>query len=91
MIIKINSLKKCKYSFTFSINLLCYDSIKEKTSALLAGFRSLIPADIISIFNIEELDFLLSGQGEIDLSDWKSNTIYKGLYSENHKVIFYFI
>jgi hypothetical protein len=68
------------------VNLICYESIKDKISALLSGFRSLIPNEIISIFNVEEFDFLISGQGEIDLIDWKLNTQYKGVYNENHKV-----
>jgi hypothetical protein len=30
---------------------------------------------------------MLSGQNEIDLKDWKENTIYKGNFNENHPVI----
>jgi E3 ubiquitin-protein ligase NEDD4 len=69
------------------VNLICYESVKDKITALLNGLRSIIPIDIISIFNAEEFDFLLSGQSEIDLADWKKNTIYKGIYNEGHKVL----
>ena len=30
---------------------------------------------------------MLSGQDDIDLKDWKENTIYKGSYNENHPMI----
>ena len=30
---------------------------------------------------------MLSGQDDIDLNDWKENTIYKGGYNENHPLI----
>lgn len=69
------------------INLIAYDSGKLKLNALLKGFDSLISNDIISIFTPEEFDFILSGQTLIDLDDWKRNTIYKGYYSEKHRVI----
>lgn len=63
------------------------------------GFYSIIPKEITNIFHSYELDFVFSGQSEIDLVDWKANTIYKGDYNENHpvfvnlnlKFFFYFI
>jgi hypothetical protein len=42
--------------------------------------------DIVKIFSLEEFDFLISGQNQIDINDWRANTIYKGMYSESHKV-----
>jgi E3 ubiquitin-protein ligase HUWE1 len=70
----------------FSVELITYLSIKEKVDAIMNGFYSIIPYDVVSIFTPEEFDFLLSGQSEIDLNDWKCNTIYKGFYNENHPV-----
>lgn len=55
-------------------------------NAIKKGFYSVIPKEIVNIFHSYELDFLFSGQGEIDLEDWKANTIYKGNYHENHPV-----
>lgn len=69
------------------INLIAYDSVKPKLTALLKGFDSVISNDIISIFSPEEFDFILSGQTLIDLEDWKRNTVYKGYYSERHWII----
>ena len=71
------------------IRLITYDSIKDKISPLLKGIRSLIPLDILTIFTPVEFDFLLSGQSDIDINDWRQNTIYKGYYTEQHPVIEY--
>jgi hypothetical protein len=81
-------LKKCKYFNIklFRVKFITYESVKDKINALLKGFFSLIPYDVIKIFTPEEFDFLLSGQSIIDIEDWKSNTIYKGFYNENHPV-----
>ena len=38
------------------------------------GFHEIIPADLVSIFNEQELELLISGLPEIDVDDWKSNT-----------------
>ena len=40
----------------------------------------------IHIFDVNELDFMFSGQIEINIEDWKNNTIYKGQYHKNNKV-----
>ena len=49
----------------------------------------LINADdkVGNIFTLDEFDFILSGQDEININDWKENTIYKGDFNSNHPVI----
>jgi hypothetical protein len=51
------------------------------------GIFSIIDADARGVFSVEELNFLITGQEDIDLNDWKENTIYKGVYNPNHPVI----
>ena len=51
------------------------------------GLFSLVGKEVQGVFSVEELNFLLSGQDEIDLNDWKENTIYKGNYNQNHPMI----
>ena len=51
------------------------------------GIFSIIDADARGVFSVEELNFLITGQEDIDLNDWKENTIYKGVYNQNHPVI----
>lgn len=33
---------------------------------------------MISIFDCDELEFIMNGVSEIDIKDWKQNTQYKG-------------
>ncbi|PYH80925.1 hypothetical protein BO82DRAFT_403035 [Aspergillus uvarum CBS 121591] len=51
-------------------------SVKEQLDNFLKGFHEIIPADLISIFNEQELELLISGLPEIDVDDWKVNTEY---------------
>lgn len=70
------------------VELLSYTSIKSKIDNFNKGFFSVIDKSIIKIFTVDELDFIISGQLDIDINDWKQNTIYKGHYNSNHKVSF---
>lgn len=40
------------------------------------GFHDIVPADLISVFNEQELELLISGLPDIDVEDWKNNTDY---------------
>ncbi|KAI0422307.1 hypothetical protein F5X98DRAFT_369773 [Xylaria grammica] len=51
-------------------------SVKEQMENFLKGFHDIIPADMISIFNEQELELLISGLPDVDIDDWKSNTEY---------------
>lgn len=68
------------------IKLITYDAIKEKVDALVSGFYSVIDSKIVYILSVDEFDYIVSGQNDIDLEDWKRNTIYKGQYNEHHRV-----
>ena len=49
-------------------------AIKQQLTAFLDGFYSIIPKRLISIFNEQELELLISGLPSIDIDDLKSNT-----------------
>ncbi|KAM0286056.1 hypothetical protein ACHAQH_001064 [Verticillium albo-atrum] len=51
-------------------------SVKEQMEHFLKGFHEIIPSELISIFNEQELELLISGLPDIDIDDWKSNTEY---------------
>lgn len=42
----------------------------------ISGFHDIVPAELISIFNEQELELLISGLPDIDVDDWKNNTEY---------------
>ncbi|KGY15381.1 hypothetical protein PABG_11686 [Paracoccidioides brasiliensis Pb03] len=51
-------------------------SVKDQLDNFLKGFHDIIPADLIAIFNEQELELLISGLPEIDVDDWKNNSEY---------------
>ncbi|XP_051053363.1 E3 ubiquitin-protein ligase NEDD4 [Phodopus roborovskii] len=64
--------------------------IQKQMAAFKEGFFELIPQDLIKIFDENELELLMCGLGDVDVSDWKEHTKYKNGYSVNHQVIHWF-
>ncbi|KAJ1337926.1 E3 ubiquitin-protein ligase HUWE1 [Microdochium nivale] len=64
-------------------------SVSEQMEQFLKGFHEIIPADLISIFNEQELELLISGLPDIDVDDWKGNTEYHN-YSPSSQQIQWF-
>jgi E3 ubiquitin-protein ligase HUWE1 len=50
------------------------------------GFHDIIPAELIAIFNEQELELLISGLPEIDVDDWKSNTEYHNYSASSSQI-----
>ncbi|KAH3683538.1 hypothetical protein WICPIJ_005483, partial [Wickerhamomyces pijperi] len=64
-------------------------SVKEQMDNFLQGFHEIIPKELISIFDEQELELLISGLPDIDVDDWKNNTKYVN-YTPNSQEIQYF-
>ncbi|KAK6642602.1 hypothetical protein RUM43_004104 [Polyplax serrata] len=64
--------------------------VQEQMNAFLDGFSGLIPLAFIKIFDENELELLMCGIQNIDVKDWKQNTLYKGDYHPNHIVVQWF-
>ncbi|CAH8533098.1 unnamed protein product [Heterobilharzia americana] len=62
------------------VRLVCQErmtgAIRQQLDAFLSGFYDIIPKRMISIFNEQELELLISGLPNIDISDLKMNTTY---------------
>ena len=73
--LKVTNENKNEY-----VRLVCQEkmigSIRQQVSAFLQGFYEIIPKSLISIFNEQELELLISGLPEIDLEDLRRNTEY---------------
>lgn len=52
------------------------ESIRKQLDAFLEGFYDIIPKRLISIFNEQELELLISGLPNIDIDDLKANSEY---------------
>ncbi|KAJ8683247.1 hypothetical protein QAD02_019039 [Eretmocerus hayati] len=62
------------------IRLVCQmkmtGAIRKQLNSFLEGFYDIIPKRLISIFNEQELELLISGLPNVDIEDLKSNTEY---------------
>lgn len=62
------------------------ESVKEQIDNFLTGFHEIIPPDLISIFNEQELELLISGLPEIDVDEWKNNTDYHNYSASSSQI-----
>ncbi|XP_054051108.1 E3 ubiquitin-protein ligase HACE1 isoform X9 [Rissa tridactyla] len=65
-------------------------AIQPQINAFLQGFHMFIPPSLIQLFDEYELELLLSGMPEIDVSDWLKNTEYTSGYERGDQVIQWF-
>ncbi|KAJ3855492.1 hypothetical protein EV368DRAFT_72228 [Lentinula lateritia] len=66
-----------------------YSSIKEQIEHLSAGFYEIIPKDLITIFNEQELELLISGTPDIDVDEWWAATEYNGYTSSDPNIVWW--
>jgi E3 ubiquitin ligase SMURF1/2/E3 ubiquitin-protein ligase NEDD4 len=70
------------------------DSIKPQLERFLTGFYEVLPPELLCVFDYQELELLMCGVPDINVSDWKKNTEYIGLYNRPgkplHRVIRWF-
>ena len=53
-------------------------AIHTQLSAFLRGFHELIPAQLIAVFNEQEIELMVCGLPDIDLADLRKNIEYRG-------------
>uniref|UniRef100_A0A8B9RJI2 E3 ubiquitin-protein ligase n=1 Tax=Astyanax mexicanus TaxID=7994 RepID=A0A8B9RJI2_ASTMX len=63
--------------------------VEEQTQAFFEGFNEVLPQQYLQYFDAKELEVMLCGMQEIDLSDWQRNTIYRH-YARSSKQIIWF-
>jgi E3 ubiquitin-protein ligase HUWE1 len=72
------------------VKMYCYQKmakdIEEQIKAFLSGFHELIPQQLISIFEWKEMELMLCGLPDIDVSDMKENCEYNGYEKESQVV-----
>lgn len=65
------------------------DSVKPQLEGLLQGMYEVVPPELLSVFDYQELELLMCGIPEIDVDDWKRHTEYLSVYNKagaRHKV-----
>lgn len=53
-------------------------SISQQLASLVQGLFSIIPKELLSVFDHQELELLICGIPDIDVQDWRTHTIYVG-------------
>jgi len=61
-------------------------SVKVQLEEFLKGFHDIVPAELVSIFNEQELELLISGLPDIDVDDWKNNTEYHNYQASSPQI-----
>lgn len=67
--------------------------VKDQLNELLLGIFDVIPEPLLTIFDFQELEMLMCGLPEIDISDWRVNTEYSGEFEytfDDHEVCDWF-
>ena len=60
--------------------------VDEQFQAFITGLNEMIAHEHLSVFDEREVELLIGGLTEIDMDDWKKNTIYRG-YTGKEKTI----
>lgn len=58
-------------------NYRLYKAISTQIDALLKGLYSVVPKELLKIFDNRELELLISGLQIIDIDDLRENTLYQ--------------
>jgi E3 ubiquitin-protein ligase HUWE1 len=64
-------------------------AIRKQLAAFLEGFYDIIPRRLISIFNEQELELLLSGLPDINIDDLKANTEYHKYTATSLQIVWF--
>ena len=83
--VEVNDENKGNYMMLY-MKYRMYDSIKDQLQAFLGGIYDVISLPQLSMFNYKELELIMCGLPEISVTDWKSQTVYRGCYNKNHQI-----
>ncbi|KAB7502377.1 E3 ubiquitin-protein ligase HECW2 [Armadillidium nasatum] len=64
--------------------------VSDQTESLVRGFYEVIDPRLVGVFDARELELVIAGTLEIDVSDWRKNTEYRSGYHDSHHVIHWF-
>ncbi|KDO24857.1 hypothetical protein SPRG_09689 [Saprolegnia parasitica CBS 223.65] len=72
--IDVTSANKQAYVDAMVRHLVC-GRWSQQIGRLVRGFYTVLPPELISVFDYKELELVLCGTAEIDVSDWRAHTI----------------
>lgn len=87
--IKVTNENKEEY-IQLLTNFRIFNRVSEQFDAFTLGLNEMVPNELLRVFDELELELLIGGISQIDVTDWKSNTDYRGGYSKSHPTIIQF-
>uniref|UniRef100_A0A0K8VHG6 HECT-type E3 ubiquitin transferase n=1 Tax=Bactrocera latifrons TaxID=174628 RepID=A0A0K8VHG6_BACLA len=87
--VRVSNATKNQYLDALAQQRLC-SSVKEEVDAFLKGLNGIIPDNLLSIFDENELELLMCGTGEYSIADFKAHHIINGNSAEFRRVLAWF-
>ncbi|KAG5675377.1 hypothetical protein PVAND_005286 [Polypedilum vanderplanki] len=87
--IRVRNSNKSQYLDALATHRLS-NNVKEEIDSFLKGLNLIIPDNLLSIFDENELELLLCGTGEYSIADFKANHIVNGSNQEFRRVLDWF-
>lgn len=86
--IKVTNMNKKSY-LKLTTEMILYRLIQDQLNAMKKGLYDIIEPYLLSNFSESEFELLLCGVEDIDVDDWKNNTIYEN-YGPRSQIIRWF-
>ncbi|XP_023163866.1 apoptosis-resistant E3 ubiquitin protein ligase 1 isoform X4 [Drosophila hydei] len=86
---RVTNASKNQYLDALAQQRLC-NSVKDEVDSFLKGLNAIIPDNLLSIFDENELELLMCGTGEYSITDFKSHHIANGNSAEFRRVLAWF-
>lgn len=61
-------------------------SVKDQLEALREGFHQVVDSERVEMFDEQELELIICGLPNIDIDDWRRNTVYQGYTATSSQV-----
>ncbi|XP_037957944.1 apoptosis-resistant E3 ubiquitin protein ligase 1 isoform X2 [Teleopsis dalmanni] len=87
--VRVTNATKIQYLDALAQQRLC-NSVKDEVDSFLKGLNGIIPDNLLSIFDENELELLMCGTGEYSITDFKAHHIANGSSAEFRRVLAWF-
>ncbi|XP_310176.3 apoptosis-resistant E3 ubiquitin protein ligase 1 isoform X2 [Anopheles gambiae] len=87
--VRVTNATKNQYLDALAQQRLC-NNVREEIDSFLKGLNGIIPDNLLSIFDENELELLLCGTGEYSIADFRANHIINGGSAEFRRVLGWF-
>nr|CDS18882.1 NEDD4 E3 ubiquitin protein ligase WWP1 [Echinococcus granulosus] len=86
--IKVTEANKMEY-LKLMVEWRLNRGVGEQTEAFLKGLFEVVDPSWLQVFDERELELLLSGMPELDVEDWRTNTVYRKYNASSKQVIWF--